>query len=70
MARKRKSRNNKNIGHWAISRSGRPHNPSEPRSNRYAQKDLTLALMGGAALFVLKGCGESGDVDNDGDGTF
>ncbi|MEZ6857574.1 DUF1190 domain-containing protein [Escherichia coli] len=26
--------------------------------------------MGGAAFFVLKGCGDSGDVDNDGDGTF
>lgn len=70
MARKRKSRNNKNIGHGAISRIGRPHNPFEPRRNRYAQKYLTLALMGGAAFFVLKGCGDSGDVDNDGDGTF
>ena len=62
MARKRKSRNNKNIGHGAISRIGRPHNPFEPRRNRYAQKYLTLALMGGAAFFVLKGCGDSGDV--------
>ena len=70
MARKRKSRNNKNIGHGAISRIGRPHNPFEPHRNRYAQKYLTLALMGGAAFFVLKGCGDSGDVDNDGDGTF
>ncbi|EFZ52424.1 hypothetical protein SS53G_3003 [Shigella sonnei 53G] len=26
--------------------------------------------MGGAAFFVLKGCGDSSDVDNDGDGTF
>ncbi|EKO8691771.1 TPA: hypothetical protein N6012_003392 [Escherichia coli] len=42
MARKRKSRNNKNIGHGAISRIGRPHNPFEPRRNRYAQKYLTL----------------------------
>ena len=70
MARKRKSRNNSKIGHGAISRIGRPHNPFEPRRNRYAQKYLTLALMGGAAFFVLKGCGDSGDVDNDGDGTF
>lgn len=70
MARKRKSRNNSKIGHGAISRIGRPNNPFEPRRNRYAQKYLTLALMGGAAFFVLKGCGDSGDVDNDGDGTF
>lgn len=65
MARKRKSRNNSKIGHGAISRIGRPNNPFEPRRNRYAQKYLTLALMGGAAFFVLKGCGDSGDVDND-----
>ena len=70
MARKRKSRNNSKIGHGAISRIGRPNNPFEPRRNRYAQKYLTLALMGGAAFFVLKGCGDSSDVDNDGDGTF
>ena len=70
MARKRKSRNNSKIGHGAISRICRPNNPFEPRRNRYAQKYLTLALMGGAAFFVLKGCGDSGDVDNDGDGTF
>ena len=55
MARKRKSRNNSKIGHGAISRIGRPNNPFEPRRNRYAQKYLTLALMGGAAFFVLKG---------------
>ncbi len=53
MARKRKSRNNSKIGHGAISRIGRPNNPFEPRRNRYAQKYLTLALMGGAAFFVL-----------------
>lgn len=70
MARKRKSRNNSKIGHGAISRIGRPNNPFEPRRNRYAQKYLTLALMGGAAFFVLKGCSDSSDVDNDGDGTF
>ena len=46
MARKRKSRNNSKIGHGAISRIGRPNNPFEPRRNRYAQKYLTLALMG------------------------
>lgn len=68
--RKRKSRNNSKIGHGAISRIGRPNNPFEPRRNRYAQKYLTLALMGGAAFFVLKGCSDSSDVDNDGDGTF
>ncbi len=66
MARKRKSRNNSKIGHGAISRIGRPNNPFEPRRNRYAQKYLTLALMGGAAFFVLKGCSDSSDVDNDG----
>lgn len=49
MARKRKSRNNSKIGHGAISRIGRPNN-FEPRRNRYAQKYLTLALMGGAAF--------------------
>lgn len=70
MARKRKSRNNSKIGHGAISRIGRPNNPFEPCRNRYAQKYLTLALMGGAAFFVLKGCSDSSDVDNDGDGTF
>lgn len=70
MARKRKSRNNSKIGHGAISRIGRPNNPFEPRRNRYAQKYLTLALMGGAAFFVLKGCSDSSDVDNDSDGTF
>ncbi|HAW5909463.1 TPA: DUF1190 domain-containing protein [Escherichia coli] len=70
MARKRRSRNNSKIGHGAISRIGRPNNPFEPRRNRYAQKYLTLALMGGAAFFVLKGCSDSSDVDNDGDGTF
>ena len=70
MARKRKSRNNSKIGHGAISRIGRPHNPFEPRRNRYAQKYLTLVLMGGAVFLIVKGWSESGDVDNDGDGTF
>ena len=70
MARKRKSRNNSKIGHGAISRIGRPHNPFEPRRNRYAQKYLTLVLMGGAVFLIVKGWSESSDVDNDGDGTF
>lgn len=52
MVRKRKSRNNSKIGHGAISRIGRPNNPFEPRRNRYAQKYLTLALMGGAAFRI------------------
>ncbi len=54
MARKRKSRNNSKIGHGAISRIGRPNNPFEPCRNRYAQKYLTLALMGGAAFFRIE----------------
>lgn len=70
MARKRKSRNSSKPAYGAISRINRPNNPFTPQRNRYAHKYLTLALMGGAAFFVLKSCGDSGDVDNDGDGTF
>lgn len=69
MARKRKSRNNSKIGHGAISRIGRPNNPL----NRVAivtHKILNVGANGRCRFFVLKGCGDSGDVDNDGDGTF
>ncbi len=69
MARKRKSRNNKNIGHGAISRIGRPHNPLS-RAAIATHKILNVGTNERCRFFVLKGCGDSGDVDNDGDGTF
>lgn len=69
MARKRKSGNkNRGQGHSAITRIGRPANPFARKRSRYSGKYLTLAIMGGAAFFVLKGCADDGN--NDGDGTF
>ncbi|MGS9064312.1 DUF1190 domain-containing protein, partial [Salmonella enterica subsp. enterica serovar Infantis] len=47
-----------------------PVNPLERQRNRYTPKCLTLAIMGGAAFFLLKGSGDGGNTDNDGDGTF
>lgn len=71
MAKKpRNRRRNAGVGHSAITRIDRPVNPFEPKRSRYSGKFLTLAIMGGAAFFVLKGCSDSDDVDNDGDGTF
>lgn len=58
------------LGHAAITRIDRPVNPFEPKRSRYSGKVLTLAIMGGAAFFALKGCSDSDDVDNDGDGVF
>ena len=71
MARKRKSGNKNRVpGHSAITRIGRPANPYAKKRSRYSGKYLTLAIMGGAAFFVLKGCADDGNIDNDGDGTF
>ena len=61
MARKRKSGNkNRGQGHSAITRIGRPANPFARKRSRYSGKYLTLAIMGGAAFFVLKGCADDG----------
>lgn len=65
-----KRRRNTVIGHSAITRIDRPVNPFEPKRSRYSGKYLTLAIMGGAAFFIIKGCSDSGDKDNDGDGVF
>ena len=71
MARKRKSGNkNRAPGHSAITRIGRPVDPFAKKRSRYSGKYLTLAIMGGAVFFVLKGCADDGNTDNDGDGTF
>ncbi|EAW1170123.1 DUF1190 domain-containing protein [Salmonella enterica subsp. enterica] len=70
MAKKRKSRSTSGVGHSAIRRIAEPVNPFERQRNRYTPKCLTLAIMGGAAFFLLKGCGDGGNHDNDGDGTF
>lgn len=70
MAKKRKSRSTSGVGHSAIRRIAEPVNPFERQRNRYTPKCLTLAIMGGAAFFLLKGCGDGGNSDNDGDGTF
>lgn len=70
MAKKRKSRNKSGVGYSAITRIAEPVNPFERKKNRYTPKYLTLAIMGGAAFFLLKGCGDDGNADNDGDGTF
>lgn len=70
MAKKRKSRSTSGVGHSAIRRIAEPVNPFERQRNRYTPKCLTLAIMGGAAFFLLKGCGDGGNTDNDGDGTF
>lgn len=71
MAKKRKSRTrNVGVGHSAITRMNRPVNPFEKKRSRYSGKYLTLAIMGGAAFFVLKGCGDDANDDNDGDGVF
>ncbi|HAT7593565.1 MULTISPECIES: DUF1190 domain-containing protein [Citrobacter] len=71
MARKSKSGNkNRTPGHSAITRIGRPVDPFAKKRSRYSGKYLTLAIMGGAAFFIIKGCSDSGDNDNDGDGVF
>ena len=71
MARKRKSGNkNRTLGHSAITRIDRPVNPFVRKRSRYSGKYLTLAIMGGAAFFILKGCSDDTEADNDGDGTF
>lgn len=71
MARKRKSGQKKlGTGHSAIARMNRPVNPFEKKRSRYSGKYLTLAIMGGAAFFILKGCGDDTGSDNDGDGRF
>lgn len=55
MAKKRKSRSTSGVGHSAIRRIAEPVNPFERQRNRYTPKYLTLAIMGGAAFFLLKG---------------
>lgn len=70
MAKKRKSRSTSGVGHSAIRRIAEPVNPFERQRNRYTPKYLTLAIMGGAAFFLLKGYGDGSNSDNDGDGTF
>ncbi len=51
----------KNIGHGAISRIGRPHNPLS-RAAIATHKILNVGTNGRCRFFVLKGCGDSGDV--------
>ncbi|SCB86459.1 Uncharacterized conserved protein YgiB, involved in bioifilm formation, UPF0441/DUF1190 family [Kosakonia oryzendophytica] len=67
MARKRKTRQKNYILSPAQSRSQRSllSPPKERKSGQY----LTLAIMGGAAFFALKGCSDHKD-DNDGDGVY
>ena len=73
MAKKRKStKGNNTLKQATASRINRPAGATSAKRTRYTEKYLTLALMGTAAFFVLKGCNDSGDVDNnnDGDGTY
>ncbi|VDZ81316.1 membrane protein [Salmonella bongori] len=70
MAKKRQSRNKSHTRYSATTRIAEPVNPFERKQHRYTPKYLTLAIMGGAAFFLLKGCGDDGNTDNDGDGTF
>ena len=67
MARKRNYRQKNDILSPAQSRIQRPifSAPKERKSGQY----LTLAIMGGAAFFALKGCNDHKD-DNDGDGVY
>lgn len=71
MVNKRNSGNGgKTTGHSAITHLNRPAGILSSKRNRYAHRYLTLAIMGGAAFFLVKGCSDSGSSDNDGDGTF
>ncbi|EMF0718237.1 DUF1190 domain-containing protein [Citrobacter freundii] len=71
MARKFKSGNKSGgSGHSVNMRIDRSANPFAKERSSYSGKYLTLAIMGGAAFFLLRGCAEDGNNDNDGDGTF
>ncbi len=69
MARKRKSRNNKNIGHGAIvALVDRIILLS--RAAIATHKILNVGANGRCRFFRIERLWRSGDVDNDGDGTF
>lgn len=71
MAKKRKSRQKKTAaGRIDTLQSGNPVSASRPKQRSYGGKYLTLAIMGGAAFFGLKSCGDEGSADNDGDGVY
>ncbi|NDO83046.1 hypothetical protein CJP72_20445 [Citrobacter sp. NCU1] len=71
MAKKRKSRQQKTTaGHSVTTRSDNPLSASQPKQKSYGGKYLTLAIMGGAAFFGLKSCGDEGSADTDGDGVY
>ena len=69
MARKRKSRNNK-ISDMGQSVALVDRIILLSRAAIATHKILNVGANGRCRFFVLKGCGDSGDVDNDGDGTF
>lgn len=71
MARKKQRRQNKPVMSPAQSR-GQRYNGTyrNNQSGRKSGRFLTLAIMGGAAFFVLKGCSSDSSNDNDGDGVF
>ncbi len=69
MARKRKSRNNKNIDMGqSVALVDRIILLS--RAAMLRTKILNVGANGRCRFFRIEGCGDSGDVDNDGDGTF
>lgn len=71
MAKKSKSSTNQeSTRHSVASNMGRQVTYSKRGPHRYTGKYLTLAIMGSAVFFVFKGCSDSSDADNDGDGTF
>ncbi|OAT78254.1 hypothetical protein A9B99_00490 [Mangrovibacter phragmitis] len=73
MSKKRKSKlsyKSTAPGQYAISSTRGSGNPFEKKKSPYAGTCLKLAIMGGAAFFVMKGCTDNESSDNDGDGVF
>lgn len=71
MAKKTKSKKNqRNTPHAVVSNTSRQVSYRRHGPHRYTGKYLTLAIMGSAVFFMFKGCSDSSEADNDGDGTF
>ncbi|MBV7405999.1 DUF1190 domain-containing protein [Enterobacter sp. ENT03] len=66
MARKRRSNQTVNPAKQTEFKQYGNATAGKRKSGRY----LTLALMGGAAFFALKGCADNDQDDNNGDGVF
>lgn len=70
MGRKIKSKSNDNSpAEVQFKHYGNGEKIDSHTRERKSASYLTLAIMGGAAFFVLRGC-EDGNADNDGDGVF